>query len=101
MAFVDDQLSEQFRKWERLGRGWRVWDMPVSPEPPFKPFPGHVIESSFIDDGRKPTAISSFVERIARALGPKPPPHIPEEIAEAEPEPESLEREGLVEIKAS
>jgi hypothetical protein len=42
-------------RWELRGRGWQVYDEPVSPEPPFVPFHGHYLpETPPIDDGRKP-----------------------------------------------
>ncbi|MEN9576484.1 MAG: hypothetical protein RL514_4339 [Verrucomicrobiota bacterium] len=102
MAWVDEQLSAQFRTWERRGRGWRVWPTPVIPEPPFKFFPGHFLPAAPIaDDGRRPTALSSFVQRLARTLKPEPPPLPAEPVAEEEPEAEALARGELVELQAS
>ncbi|NBV21809.1 MAG: DUF87 domain-containing protein [Proteobacteria bacterium] len=101
MAWVDEQLSAQFRKWEQRGRGWRVWPEPVIPEPPFQVFPGHYLPAAPIaDDGRRPTALSSFVRGLARTLKPEPPPPS-EPVAEEEPEAEALTRGDLVELQAS
>lgn len=102
MAWVDEQLSAQFRKWEQRGRGWRVGPEPVVPEPPFQVFPGHYLPVAPIaDDGRRPTALSSFVQRLARTMKPEPPPLPPEPVQEEESEAESLVRGELVELQAS
>lgn len=97
MASVHEQLSEQFYKWESRGRGWQVFDEPVAPEPPFRPFNGHYLpEAPVIDDGRRPTFLSSLFRKISQ------PPQAPA-IVEAEEEPElnSLIREPLVELQTS
>ena len=39
MTAIDERFTEQFRQWERRGRGWQVFDEPVYPEPPLPPFP--------------------------------------------------------------
>ncbi len=102
MGRVDEQLSAQFRRWEQRGRGWRVWPEPVVPEPPFQAFPGHYLPPlPILDDGRRPTALSSFVQRLARSLKPEPPVLPPEPVPDTEPEPELLERSEWVELQAS
>jgi hypothetical protein len=104
MASVDEQFSSQFRSWEQRGRGWKVWDTPVSPEPPFSHFRGHFLEQPEpMDDGRKPTALSSFIQRLSERLSTESAPATEEPTPEEEPEPESEseEREELVEILAS
>lgn len=61
------QLTDQFYAWERRGRGWRVWSYPVELEPPFRPFYFHEpapLRHVAIDDGRKPTALSSWADRL-------------------------------------
>ncbi len=62
-----EQLTSQFYLWEQRGRGWYIWDYPVQLEPPFEPFilyyPSDI---SQIDDGRMPTARSSFVEWLKK-----------------------------------
>ena len=96
MASVHEQLSEQFYKWEARGRGWQVFANPVYPEPPFQPFNGHFLpEAPAIDDGRRP----SFLSSLFRKASPPPPPAEPE--PEEEPEPVELSREPLVEFQAS
>jgi Type IV secretion-system coupling protein DNA-binding domain len=102
MDSVHEILTEQFRQWESRGRGWRVFDEPVAPEPPFAPFYGyHLPTASVIDDGRRPTILSSFMQKLSQRLGAPPPapPVVPEE--EPEPEPERLIREALVEFQTS
>ncbi len=60
-----ESLTRNFYTWEQRGRGWHVWNFPVDPEPPFVPFYSHTVsEPVIIDDGRKPTFLSSFAERV-------------------------------------
>ena len=102
MAAIDERFTEQFRKWERRGRGWQVYSEPVCPEPPFRPFPGHYLPSQpVVDDGRRPTMLSSLVQRLSRKLSSQPPPVpvVPE--TEEEPEPEVLIRDATVELQVS
>src|SRR5258706_264885 len=102
MASIHEILTEQFYRWESRGRGWQVFDQPVSPEPPFLPFHGHYqSDTPSIDDGRRPTFISSFIQRLSRKLAPPPtqPTVIP--TLEDEPEPQVLIRDQLVELQAS
>ena len=98
MSDLHEQLTEQFHRWELRGRGWQVYGEPVSPEPPFVPFQGHYQpDTPVIDDGRRPTFLSSLFRKIAAP--PEPPPAIPE--PEEEPEPTLLSRKSLVELQAS
>jgi hypothetical protein len=102
MSRLDEQLSAQFRAWEIRGRGWQVYPEPVSPEPPFRPFHGHYLPNTpAVDDGRRPTMLSSLVERLSRKLSTAPAPveTVPEE--ESEPEPQTLIRDPLVELQTS
>jgi hypothetical protein len=90
MSRLDEQLSKQFREWELRGRGWQVFDEPVCPEPPFRPFHGHYVpDAPPVDDGRKPTFLSSLAEKLSDKLSAAPPPVSVE--SEPEEEPESLE----------
>jgi type IV secretion system coupling TraD/TrwB family protein len=99
MPSVHEQLTEQFRKWEQRGRGWQVFNEPVSPEPPFRPFHGHYLPNApAIDDGLRPTFLSSLYRKLT-APPPEPPPDVPE--PEEEPEPHPLVREKIVEFQAS
>ena len=102
MSRLDEQLTEQFHQWERRGRGWQVFDEPVSPEPPFRPFEGHYQPPSpVVDDGVRPTFLSSLVKRASQKLSTEPAvsPVIPE--PEEEPEPISLIRDPSIEFQAS
>jgi hypothetical protein len=97
MASAHEQLSEQFYKWEVRGRGWQMFGEPVYPEPPFQPFNGHFLpEAPAVDDGRRPTFLSSLFRKVSQ---PPPPPVISE--VEEEPEATPLVRESLVEFQAS
>jgi len=102
MSRVEEQISEQFHRWELRGRGWQLYDEPVHPEPPFVPFDGHYLPSEPIpDDGRRPTFLSSLVQRLSSGLSTQKaiPPVIPE--PEEEPEPIPLVRDTLAEFVAS
>src|SRR5581483_1162409 len=102
MSRIEEKLSDQFFEWEERGRGWRVWPAPVSPEPPFRPFYGHYLpESHQIDDGQRPTFLSSLMERLSgsltsqRANSAEPPD------LEEEPDPTFLDRDSTLEITVS
>lgn len=70
------------------------------PEPPFRNFDGYAISSlPKIDDGRKPTALSSFVAGIQKRLSPQPEEAVSEVPLDEEPEPEWLERGELAEVQ--
>src|ERR1035437_3485786 len=100
MSRIHEQLSEQFYRWELRGRGWQVFDEPVHPEPPFVPFHGHYLpDTPIVDDGRRPTFLSSVVQKLGRKLNPQPQPGEPE--PEEEPEPQPLIRDNLIELQTS
>ncbi len=102
MPDAHEQFSEQFRTWERRGRGWQVFPEPISPEPPFRPFTGHFLtETAAIDDGRRPTFLSSLVRKLGRRLSTLPEPTPVPAQPETEPEPDLLERDTLVELQTS
>ena len=96
MASVHEQLSGQFYKWESRGRGWQVFDEPVYPEPPFQPFNGYRLATPAVDDGRRPTFLSSLFRKVSQ---PPPTPVVDE--VEEEPEPTPLVRKSLVAFQAS
>ena len=102
MSRLDEQLSEQFHRWEQRGRGWQVFSEPVQPEPPFRPFYGHYLsDTPVVDDGVRPTFLSSLVQKLSQKLSTETV--APSVIAEpeVEPEPTALIRESLVELQAS
>jgi hypothetical protein len=102
MSRLDEQLTGQFHQWELRGRGWQVFDEPVSIEPPFRPFHGHYLpDAPAIDDGRKPTFFNSLIEKLSNKLSTAPAPASIEPEPEEEPEPKSLVREKLIEFQAS
>jgi hypothetical protein len=102
MSRLDEQLSEQFHQWELRGRGWQVFPEPVEPEPPFVPFNGHFLPAApIIDDGVRPTFLSSLVQRLSNKLSTEKPLAPVEPEPEEEPEPTPLVRESLVELQAS
>ena len=99
MPTAHEQFTEQFRRWELRGRGWQVFDEPVHPEPPFVPFHGHhLLETPAVDNGRRPTLLSSLYRKLT-SPPPEATPVEPE--PEEEPEPQSLVREELIEFQAS
>src|SRR5260221_7640117 len=101
MSRLDEQLTEQFYAWEIRGRGWQTFDAPVALEPPFRPFYGHFIPAAPpLDDGRKHTTASNFMERLRMSLAPPKPAAEPPRIEE-EPEPEWRDVEECVELQIS
>src|SRR5690349_95544 len=102
MPSLDEQLTEQFYAWEKRGRGWQVFDEPVNPEPPFRPFDGHYLpDAPLVDDARRPTVLSSFIQRLSGKLSTEPPAPPRIEKVEEETEPQPLIRDALVELQTS
>ncbi len=101
MALIHEKLSDQFYEWEMRGRGWDVFPEPVRPEPPFRPFEGHFVkEPEIIDDGKRPTFLSSLVQKFSDALQNSPPP-LPVTTETEEPELESFEHTDPIELRAT
>jgi hypothetical protein len=100
MPSVHEQLSARFYEWEHRGRGWQVFNEPVLPEPPFSPFEGHSLpDEPVIDDGRRPSFLSSLVHGLSRKLSTAPPlPRVNQPVEEP-PEPEPFSRGSIVELK--
>jgi|CZKV01.1.fsa_nt_gi hypothetical protein len=102
MSQLDKQLSAEFHRFEQRGRGWQVFPEPVQPEPPFVPFHGHYLpDAPPVDDRRKPTFLSSLVEKLSNKLSTEKPSAPVEYEPEEEPEPTPLVRGTLVELLAS
>lgn len=101
MSHIEEKLTDQFFDWELYGRGWYIWDAPVAPEPPFRPFYSHYVPREEIpDDGSRPTFLSSLVNKLSQGLADKTEPdEIPQE--EETPEPEIFERSSIVEVQTS
>ena len=88
MASIDEKFSEHFHRWELRGRGWQIWPYPVRPEPPFSPFLGHNLRPTVeVDDGRRPTFLSSLVKSVSRAIGGSAPVALPALREPSEPPP--------------
>ena len=64
-----ERLTANFYRWEKRGRGWQLWPEPVEIEPVYEPFVHRYsgYPSSY-DDGRRPTVLSSLIERIRNSL---------------------------------
>jgi hypothetical protein len=98
MPTAHEHFSSQFYKWEKCGRGWQIFPQPVCPEPPFVPFQYRsMTETPEMDDGRRPTFLSSLFRKIASP--PTPPPVLAE--PDEEPKPTLLIRESLIELQAT
>ena len=82
---IDQQLAQEFYDWELAGRGWQVWDHPVAPEPPFRPFIRQMPVSSGGDDGRDHTIFSELISRLGRMLAQRSEPPAPAEEAWTQP----------------
>ncbi len=48
------QIAESFSDWERIGRGWQIFDHEIELEPRFQRFISLQTDTRFIDDGRIP-----------------------------------------------
>jgi hypothetical protein len=98
MPTADEYFSEQFEKWEKRGRGWQVFDQPVSPEPPFAPFRFRSMAATpVVDNGVRPSFLGSL---FGIGKKPEPPPTVDPE-PEDEPEPTPLERGSLIELQVA
>lgn len=98
-------LTEAFYAWELYGRGWYFWEYPVALEPPFRPFFHYAaLPQQVVDDGRRPTFLSSVAERLrslTRSPAPAEPVALPPHLYE-EPVPEiEISDEPLTELWVS
>lgn len=53
--------TNQFYTWEQRCKGWGVAQAPIHLEPPFIPFYFHGYQPDYIDDGKRHTLISGFL----------------------------------------
>ncbi len=70
-------LVEEFLRWDRLGRGDTVWDVPVAPEPCFVPFEWHGQHAErprFADEGRREGGLLSALRSTRPSQPPEPQP---------------------------
>lgn len=76
-ATSQELLNIQFYEWAKRGLGWTVWDHAVEPEPPFSPFVKHYVPNlandDFVDDAKKHTLLSFFLEKGKQFLQPPEP----------------------------
>ena len=56
--------TSQFYAWEYRGRGWYVAEDPIHLEAPFIPYFRHGYPKEHIDDGKRPTLVSSFLASL-------------------------------------
>ena len=100
MGRIDEQLTEQFYRWELRGRGWQVFGQPVALEPPFLSFTGHFLpKAKHSDQGKRHTRLSGFVRRLQSVAQPTPEDE-PINL-EIEPDAEPREASELVELQMS
>ena len=85
MSTVYEKLAANFARWEMRGRGGMTFPEPVSPRPPFVPFPGHRLPiAPQPDSGRRATFLSRLTEKVTQAI--RPPTGTALAVIEKEPE---------------
>ncbi len=85
---LSEQFTGNFYRWEKRGRGWQVWQDAVDLEPAFEPFFHYPLGFQPVgDDGRRPTFLSSLVEKLHRFfIGAEKPEQTSQEYHLDEPE---------------
>ena len=68
IIFLSEELTQNFYRWEKRGRGWQVYDYPVEIEPPYEPFFHYISQKPALDDGRKETIFSKLKEKLKSLL---------------------------------
>lgn len=64
---VSAHLTKRFYDFDKLGKGWLLYDKPVQLEPPFTPFVGHFTnDGQFYDDGIEHTLISKAISLFTK-----------------------------------
>jgi hypothetical protein len=80
-----EERTRCFYEWEIRGRGWAWYPEAVELEPPFRPFTWLPTQAK-LDDGRHPTALSSFFDHLTGRAAPVVDSAPEEEPAEPQPE---------------
>lgn len=89
-----EYYTYQYYTWEYRGRGWFVADRPVYLEPPFIPFFRHGYKPQYVDDGKRHTLVSRFIENIR---GKKQEQPVEQEVLDYEElEPFAVEEETVL-----
>ncbi|SDE73756.1 Type IV secretion-system coupling protein DNA-binding domain-containing protein [Mucilaginibacter pineti] len=78
---LSHRLTANFYRWERHGRGWHIADRIVELEPPFQPFRGHEIDTPYIDDGKRHTALSTVASWFKAQQAVSIPPAVKDDAA--------------------
>jgi len=78
---LSERLTADFYAWEQRIRGHLLFEAPIDLEPDFVPFCYHIPERKpIIDDGRRPSLMSGFIDGIKSIFSqPAPPPEPVEE----------------------
>ena len=58
---ASEYYTNQFYTWEKRCKGWGISEVPVHLEPPFIPFYFHGYQPEYLDDGKRHTLISGFL----------------------------------------
>ncbi|MBA4850467.1 type IV secretory system conjugative DNA transfer family protein [Emticicia sp. BO119] len=58
---ASEYYTNQFYTWEKRCKGWGIAEMPIHLEPPFIPFYFHGYQPDYLDDGKRHTLISGFL----------------------------------------
>jgi hypothetical protein len=98
MLTAHDHASQQFYRWERLGRGWQVHSYPVRLEPAFVPFQFAPAETIH-DDGKSPTLLSSMYGSFTKLFRIFEESTTEATIIEEDATPEPLERLPACELQ--
>lgn len=77
LAPITEKLTREFYEWETRLRGWHVYEEAVDLEPGFQPFAHTRERTGIIDDGKRPTLLSTFRDlfRKEQKIEPLPVPH--------------------------
>lgn len=79
---LSEQLTSAFYDWEQRIRGHIVFSGPIDLEPDFVPFTFHIPErKAIIDDGRRPSIVSSIVDGFKSIFSQPAQPEPVEETA--------------------